>query len=210
MEPFGINAANDNPSGLGAFEFNLRFPGQYFDKETNNHYNYFRDYDSSIGRYVQSDPIGLNGGLNTFAYVDSDPVGAFDREGLTKVTPPRPTPNWASMLEQWKKTPQQSVPKKEIPKIKDDAPSWAKGKRPTNEQTPADFAKKLLDDKYGPGNYKKGPASEYSQIKKWAETHFNRTPKPQPPADGFGPFDWDPFLEPWRGNPWERDLFCGI
>jgi len=43
---------------LGAFTFNLRFPGQYFDKETNLHYNYFRDYSPEIGRYIESDPIG--------------------------------------------------------------------------------------------------------------------------------------------------------
>jgi RHS repeat-associated protein len=44
-EPFGTYSANENPSGLGTFVFNLRLPGQYFDKETNLHYNYFRDYD---------------------------------------------------------------------------------------------------------------------------------------------------------------------
>jgi RHS repeat-associated protein len=46
-------------------ENNLRFPGQYFDGETNTHQNYFRDYDPAIGRYVQSDPIGLRGGGST-------------------------------------------------------------------------------------------------------------------------------------------------
>lgn len=81
-EPFGTYPANENPSGLGAFEFNLRFDGQYFDKETGLHYNYFRDYDPAIGRYVQSDPIGLAGGLNTYAYVKGNPLRYRDPMGL--------------------------------------------------------------------------------------------------------------------------------
>jgi RHS repeat-associated protein len=82
QEPFGANVADENPSGLGAFEFPLRFPGQYFDKETNLHYNYFRDYDPGLGAYKQSDPVGLDGGLNTYAYVSSQPLTAIDPEGL--------------------------------------------------------------------------------------------------------------------------------
>lgn len=82
LDPFGANAANENPSGLGSFTCNLRLPGQYFDRETNLHYNYFRDYDPGIGRYIQADPIGLRGGLNLYAYVDNDPVRKSDPRGL--------------------------------------------------------------------------------------------------------------------------------
>jgi len=59
----------------------LRFPGQYFDTETELHYNYQRDYDPSTGRYLQFDPIGLEGGLNGYLYAHSDPVNLYDPTG---------------------------------------------------------------------------------------------------------------------------------
>ena len=50
--PFGETPANEDPEGLGRYEMPLRFPGQYFDRESGLHYNYFRDYDPRLGRYV--------------------------------------------------------------------------------------------------------------------------------------------------------------
>jgi len=85
QEPFGTNAANDDPDGNSvAFDLPLRLPGQRYDTETGLHYNYFRDYDPSIGRYGESDPIGLDGGLNTYAYVGGGPLTGEDPLGLAK------------------------------------------------------------------------------------------------------------------------------
>jgi RHS repeat-associated protein len=81
-DPFGATPPDENPSRRGTFTFNLRFPGQYFDQETGLHYNYFRDYDPSTGRYVQSDPIGLNGGTNLYEYAFNNPVTFRDPSGL--------------------------------------------------------------------------------------------------------------------------------
>jgi RHS repeat-associated protein len=81
-DPFGTTGANQNPAGLGTFVYNLRFPGQYSQAETGINQNYRRDFDPQVGRYVESDPIGLRGGINTYGYVRSSPVSRTDRTGL--------------------------------------------------------------------------------------------------------------------------------
>lgn len=91
-KPTGILQATPNPrvaitnqpvllKATAATELNLRFPGQYFDSETNLHYNYFRSYQPNQGRYTQGDPIGLDGGLNRFGYVEGDSINKVDIDG---------------------------------------------------------------------------------------------------------------------------------
>src|ERR1700761_5679976 len=77
-DPFGTDAANPNPAGAGAFASNLRFPGQIFDGQAGLRYNYYRDYDPGTGRHLESDPIGLQGGPNTYAYVRDNPLSYID------------------------------------------------------------------------------------------------------------------------------------
>ncbi|SDN35727.1 Ig-like domain repeat protein [Polaromonas sp. JS666] len=81
-EAFGATAPDQNPSSLGIFSFNQRLPGQVFDAESGLFQNWNREYNPRIGRYMQSDPIGLKGGINTFAYVAGNPLGFSDPLGL--------------------------------------------------------------------------------------------------------------------------------
>ncbi|MBK8070415.1 MAG: RHS repeat-associated core domain-containing protein [Rhodanobacteraceae bacterium] len=80
---FGTQAAEENPDGNSAtVKFDLRFPGQQYDAATGVNYNYFRDYEAGTGRYVESDPSGLHGGMNTYVYAGSNSIKFTDSYGL--------------------------------------------------------------------------------------------------------------------------------
>ncbi len=216
QKPFG-----ETVSLTGAATNPQRFPGQLNDPETGFHYNYFRDYDPSIGRYLQSDPFGLAGGLNTYGYVGGNPVNYYDPDGklaaaiiplviygvpivataicltspdLCRVPDIDQFLNWIGNVcplpSDWYDRPllnessddsngdQSSRPTKEPkPNISGeegakDVPSWARGERPLVGEKGRDFADRLLDRKYGRGNYRKGPKSEHGKIKKWGDRAF--------------------------------------
>ncbi|WP_283745174.1 RHS repeat-associated core domain-containing protein [Sideroxydans sp. CL21] len=82
-DAFGSTLPNQNPGGKGIVTVNLRFPGQYYDQESGLYYNGNRDYDAGSGRYVESDPVGLDGGsFSTYVYVENNPLSYSDPEGL--------------------------------------------------------------------------------------------------------------------------------
>ncbi len=90
-EVFGNSPPNQDPDLDGTtFVFNMRFPGQRLDAASGLVYNYYRDYDPATGRYIQSDPIGLDGGINSFAYVANSPLDNFDEFGLVDYNAPAP------------------------------------------------------------------------------------------------------------------------
>lgn len=88
FDPFGNLA-----SVSGSVTNLLMFPGQYYDSETQISQNWFRDYDPTLGRYFESDPIGLGGGINTYAYATGKPLTRYDPTGLVSPPPGVPYPS---------------------------------------------------------------------------------------------------------------------
>jgi RHS repeat-associated protein len=86
---FGDTNPAEDPDGNGQRTIvNLRFPGQYADQEAGLHYNWHRSYDPATGRYLESDPIGLAGGWNTYIYALSNSVRWVDVDGKIAIAIP--------------------------------------------------------------------------------------------------------------------------
>ncbi|WNL45330.1 RHS repeat-associated core domain-containing protein [Dyella sp. BiH032] len=91
--PYQSNPFGEAAALTAGFEFKLRFPGQYFDQESGLHHNGNRDYVPSTGSYIQSDPIGLSGGMGTYTYVMARPLSLSDEAGLAAETVPVGSPS---------------------------------------------------------------------------------------------------------------------
>jgi RHS repeat-associated protein len=85
-DAFGSTQPTEDPDGdTQTTPINLRYPGQYYDKESGLHYNHRRYYDPKLGRYMSPDPIGLAGGANLYGYAKSNPLSYIDPDGNSPV-----------------------------------------------------------------------------------------------------------------------------
>jgi RHS repeat-associated protein len=85
FDPFGNDISQSGRGGsyIRNVTNNLRFPGQYFDAETGLNYNYFKDYNPMIGRYIEADPVGIKNGRNhLYIYALNNTISLFDEMGL--------------------------------------------------------------------------------------------------------------------------------
>lgn len=98
-EAFGAGPPNQDPDANGVnFAFDMRYPGQWYDTATGLNYNYFRDYEAGVGRYVQSDPLGISDGPSTYGYVRQNALALVDSHGNSAT--PAAVQNFRQLAEQ--------------------------------------------------------------------------------------------------------------
>ncbi len=114
-----MNITQTTGAFTGPMTENTRLPGQFFDKETGMHQNVMRDYMPGLGRYIQSDPIGLGGGLNTYLYANGNPHKYIDKNGRNPVSEASLLLVELYALETWYKFeyPQQSSPQPQMTSV---------------------------------------------------------------------------------------------
>ena len=171
-EPFGAVR-----SIIGSAALDLRFPGQWFQLEAGLAYNWNRHYDPTLGRYIQPDPMGFVDGPSVYAYAGLSPMMWTDPSGLSTAgdilcgmglipceAPVLACPSTGDfdlgLVLQTRKTGKEKS---------SDIPSWAEGEKPYLGESGKDYAKRLLDRKYGPGNYPEGPGSELNKLRKYGD-----------------------------------------
>jgi len=151
-------------------------------------YNRYRDYDTNTGRYIQADPIGLEGGKNSYTYADNNPVSKIDPNGqLAFLLIPGICAAGGcealgalglGALWYWYH-PVKLSPKPECPPLlmakktgkekANDTPSWVSNYSKDPNEDCHDFAKAVVEDKWGVGHPRataRGPGSDYSKIYK--------------------------------------------
>ena len=191
-DSYGNILSETNPS----FRVPFGFAGGLYDSDTKLTRFGYRDYDAYTGKWTAKDPILFGGGdSNLYGYVLGDPVGGIDPDGLVAVADDiiiitilsgvatwaihEITPHVRNLVREWDNwlifpTDEDDsdvvcLAKKSGKEKASDAPSWAKSQRPSPNQKCQDFAKQILNAKYGEGNWNTGAATEYNKIVKWCQ-----------------------------------------
>nr|WP_253203981.1 RHS repeat-associated core domain-containing protein [Methylosinus sp. KRF6] len=163
---------------------NFGYAGMLYNADSELSLTHFRAYNSTVGRWLSRDPIGEAGatGWNLYTYAGNSPVVYVDPDGLQEILLGR-IPPWLGELVRSGRIgraeldlPKEPVPGRSGKEGATDVPSWCRGQRPRIGESGSDFAKRLMDDEYGPGNWEKGTGYEYNKIQKWGDRSF-RIPK---------------------------------